>query len=163
MSAVPKKKLCWNCEGNVSKQIDNCPYCGVYLHSMESEEENLWNPSYRSSPNDEEDVPVPPYQASSTGPESSSSTDDSLEQTDSIKIFSGLLDQIKKDILPVLLLMGGSLFFLFGTILFLFADQDGTLTLRWKADLWIYFLAISLPSIYFGWSFLQQIDNDKEN
>lgn len=156
MSAVPKKKLCWNCEGNVSQEINNCPYCGVYLQSMESEEENLlWNSSYHSSKT--EDIPLPPYQASFI--------ESLAEQRQSVKTrFEFSLKaflQLKKDILPTLLLMMGSLFFLFGTILFLFASE-GTLTLQWKGDQWIYFILISIPSIYFGWRHLQQTEADEE-
>jgi hypothetical protein len=62
MSAVPKKKLCWNCEGNVAKDIDNCPYCGVYVHGAEVEEDARWNPSYQPDSTKMEDIPSPLYQ-----------------------------------------------------------------------------------------------------
>lgn len=39
MSPIPKQKLCWHCEGNVSIHDDNCPYCGVYLNPEEGKNE----------------------------------------------------------------------------------------------------------------------------
>ncbi len=159
MSAVPKKKLCWNCEGNISKEVDNCPYCGVYLHSLESEDEHLWSPSYRLSSADKEVIPTPPYQASHLD-NTSEPTQEKPDETDckSASSSQGIFTHLKKDVLSLLLLMSGSLFFLFGTILFLFSDQ-GTLTLQWKSDYWIYFFVLSLPALYFGWKFLQQLES----
>lgn len=159
MSAIPKKKLCWNCEGNVSKEIDNCPYCGVYLHAAEQEENHsIWNPSYQSTHlaeeeseenEEEEDMPM-------------------ASESPSINIFSlfqaspKIKQSIKTDVLSVLFLMAGSIFLLFGTLLFLFADEQGYFTLRWQADQWIYFLSLAFPLLYFGWRFWQQLHPNEE-
>lgn len=153
MSAVPKKKLCWNCEGNVSREIDNCPYCGVYLHAVEEEEEtSQWNIPYRFPSTKQEEIPSPLYQQPEE-PKEPSIVDETPKES------SYPLDKLKQEVLPLLFLMTGSLFFLFGTVLFLFSD-NGTLTLQWKGDHWIYFLGISLPTLYFGWKWLQDGESE---
>ena len=52
-------------------------------------------------------------------------------------------------------LASGSVFFLFGIILFLFAD-DGKLTLQWNGEYWIYFFSLSFPIFFLGWKYLQK-------
>ena len=164
MSAVPKKKLCWNCEGSVSRQIDNCPYCGVYLHADELEENSSWNPSYRPSSKTEE-IPSPIYQmqqdqeASDDEPEAEAEIQASPPVTKIANEHSWqqLSTQLKKDVFPILFLMMGSIFFLFGVVLFLFS-QNGTLTLQWQGSHAVYFLLFSLPLIGFGWWFLQKLE-----
>ncbi len=151
MSAVPQKKLCWNCEGNVSKEIDNCPYCGVYLHA--DADDSSWSPSYRSSP--KEDIPTPLYQVK---PQSDSEEQVSKQEQATLSA-AVTWAHLKKDVLPLLLLMAGSIFFLFGIVLFLFC-QEGTLTLQWQEHYWTYFLGLSVPFIFIGWKLLQQLEAD---
>jgi hypothetical protein len=154
MSAVPKKKLCWNCEGNVAKDIDNCPYCGVYLHAAELEEASPWNPSYRPSA-DEEDIPSPLYQIKPQVEEDS----EEAEATNDSKSMSWdhLFSQLKHDVFPILFLMMGSVFFLFGIVLLLFS-QNGTFTLQWKESDGLYFLLFAVPLIGFGWMYFQRLE-----
>jgi hypothetical protein len=64
-----KTKLCWNCEGSVSRTIENCPYCGVYLSpDSESGKEDkaspaLYKPAYSPDPvQKEREIPKAPYQ-----------------------------------------------------------------------------------------------------
>lgn len=163
MSAVPQKKLCWNCEGNVAKDIDNCPYCGVYLHAAEIEENSIWNPAYRPKI-DEKNIPSPLYQI-----QSESHRDDDLDpeeqlessllsdESKSIKL-NDVLSQLKHDVFPILFLMMGSIFFLFGVVLLLFS-QNGTLTLQWQESDGIYFLALALPLVGFGWMYFHRLDS----
>jgi hypothetical protein len=158
MSAVPKKKLCWNCEGNVSRDIDNCPYCGVYLHADELEENSSWNPSYHS-PSKKEEIPSPVYQIQqeSERDEQEKSIENSLtEESSNWRI---VISKLKVDLFPILFLMMGSIFFLFGIVLILFS-QNGTLTLQWQGQDGIYFLFFAIPLIIFGWKFLQQLETN---
>lgn len=159
MSAVPKKKLCWNCEGNVSKELDNCPYCKVYLHAIDSEEDSQWNPSYHA-PKLTEEIPSPLYQIS---------VEQNLEdQEDQVNAsphavpfhLNFPLEQLKRDVFPTLFLMMGSLFFLFGVVLILFS-QNGTLTLQWQGHYGFYYLLLAFPLIVFGWKFLQQLEENE--
>lgn len=164
MSAVPKKKLCWNCEGSVAKNIDNCPYCGVYLHGTEEpSENNLWNPSYTPSINQESptNISSPFY-----SPETVELTD---EDEHTKKVEGNSLEtqqlvistQLKRDFFPIFFLMSGSIFFLFGLVLLLFSSH-GTFTLQWNGDNWIYFLSCSLPLLVLGWKFLQDTDKSSD-
>jgi hypothetical protein len=156
MSAVPKKKLCWNCEGNIAKDTDNCPYCGVYLHG--SEEETFWGPTYQ--PNDNEsDLEIPSPLYASTSNEHSSATNKPAEEIqESNQNSLTFSTELSKDFFPMLFLMAGSLFFLFGLVLLLFS-QDGTFTLQWNEDYWIFFWILSLPLLYAGWHLLQKLDS----
>ncbi len=159
MSAVPKKKLCWNCEGNVSREINNCPYCGVYLHATEEEEDSSWNPSYRPASKMEE-IPSPLYQIQQEQSTDDDELDHSVEETrETPQALNGILlmDQLKRDIFPLLFLMMGSVFFLFGVVLVLFA-QNGTLTLQWQGHDGFYFLILAFPLLIFGWRFLQRLE-----
>ena len=167
MSAVPKKKLCWNCEGNVARNIDNCPYCGVYLHASELEEENnSWNPSYRPSSKTEE-IPTPIYQMQEEDDEGESQEHDihyeqeSSEKKEETFAWGALFEQLKRDLFPTLFLMAGSVFFLFGIVLLLFS-QNGTLTLQWQWGYSFYFLGAAIPLIGFGWKYLQQLESISE-
>lgn len=161
MSAVPKKKLCWNCEGNVSREIDNCPYCGVYLHSDEIEENSNWNPSYRPSSKTEE-IPSPLYQIPQEDNQESDSFEENQEASEKEDVpslsASRLFGQLKQDLFPILFLMMGSIFFLFGVVLFLFSE-NGTLTLQWQGSHALYFLISALPLIGCGWWLLQKLDS----
>ncbi len=154
MSAVPKKKLCWNCEGNIVTNIDNCPYCGVYVHSSEMDEINDWHAPYTGETKTEE-IPSPFYKLH---PEQEIVNDSSQvpENTPSLSLF----EQLKKDVLPTLLLMAGSVFFLFGLVLVLFS-HEGTLTLQWNGNLWPYFLIGSIIFIAVGWILLFQNNQDE--
>jgi hypothetical protein len=55
--------------------------------------------------------------------------------------------------------MMGSIFFLFGIVLFLFS-QNGTFTLQWQESDALYFLIFAFPLIGFGWKFLKQLDSE---
>lgn len=158
MSAVPKKKLCWNCEGNVSREIDNCPYCGVYLHAADQEENSNWNPSYRPSSKLEE-IPSPLYkmQPEDSSEQESIEEEENNDEDDRSFAWGALLTHFKRDICPVLFLMGGSIFFLFGIVLLLFS-QNGTFTLQWKERDGLYFLVFALPLMILGWRFFQKMD-----
>lgn len=161
MSAVPKRKLCWNCEGNVARNIDNCPYCGVYLQAAEGEEESDWNPSYRPTSHTTEDIPSPLYQVKPTSLINAPlSEQEEAEVTSDSKSLVGkaIFNQLKQDVFPILFLMMGSIFFLFGVVLLLFS-QNGTFTLQWKESHGLYFLIFALPLIGFGWMFLQQLNH----
>lgn len=164
MSAIPKKKLCWNCEGSVAKQIDNCPYCGVYLHGTEPEEANIWNPSYTPSIDKESisNITTPFYSSAKneTIEELPTENETQEESKTSPKDYNLLLTQLKKDFLPIFFLMSGSIFLLFGLVLFLFSS-NGTFTLQWNGDNWIYFLVLSIPFLLLGWSFLQKLGTEE--
>lgn len=156
MSAVPQKKLCWNCEGNVAKNVDNCPYCGVYLHAEEIEEDSNWNssPSFSSR---KEEIPPPLYQIQTTIEKENIQEEATPANSCNSTTWHALFAQIKQDVFPLLFLMMGSVFFLFGIVLLLFSQND-TFTLQWQKSDGIFFLILAFPLVGFGWMFLQQLE-----
>lgn len=156
MSALPQKKLCWNCEGSVDRDVDNCSYCGVYLHPTQDE---LFSPQW--SPSQIHHEP----QDKSINDLEHNEKDHSHSDTPDYAFHSlgihDLMSFLKKELFPLLFLMLGSIFFLFGIVLFLFS-QDGVLTLQWKEDHAGYFLLFAFPLLVFGWLFLQRLEN-KDN
>ena len=153
MSAVPKKKLCWHCDGSIATETYNCPYCGVYLHATE-DSENRWSPKNYESEDKDETAPTPLYKLKE---EEISDTNAAKEAISTPILSPELIQKLILDVGPIFMLMCGSIFFLFGVILYLFA-QDGLLTLQWNATNWVYFLGFSLPLLITGYYLLQQID-----
>jgi hypothetical protein len=138
MNAEPKKKLCWNCEGRVAFSDENCSFCGVYLSPshMDSEEEG--------------DLPHEPvYESLSNSTE---------EVKDSSFLEESLNSHRDNGLLPFSLLLLGSIFLVFGLILFTFARQ-GTLTLQWDATYWYIYLAAATLFLIIGWRALQNLKN----
>lgn len=157
MSAIPKKKLCWNCDGNISYEVDNCPYCGVYVQGAEWDEDTSWNPTYHP-PKEESEVPAPLYAVAENQLEEERCTVESLPLSNNIAP-SPSLSSFKRDFFPLFFLMAGSIALLFGVVLILFA-KNGTLTLQWKGSYGYYFLLFSIPLLLMGWRSLQQIESD---
>lgn len=149
MSQLKKKKLCWNCEGSVDVDAENCLYCGVYLHpeetkkkQLEEPEEEDFEPPYQEEEAIEEKVdPIPSYVA---------------EAITESKITP---QNFKMALIPILFLLSGSFFFFFGMILYLFAT-DGVFVLRWNAHYWFIYLFLSAPLLFWGWRALRYLDNE---
>lgn len=142
MSTTQKKKLCWNCEGRVSFEEENCPYCSVYLGPTIDEEgkQDALAPPYQIVEDEEEqDIPESPYQL---GEEQLEEKAPELDEAAS---------DLRQVVLPMGMLSAGSLFFLFGLMLLIFSDQGGTLTLSWSADYWYIYVLLALPALLFGW------------
>jgi hypothetical protein len=154
MSATPKKKLCWNCEGNVSRKEENCPFCGVYLHpdsitgnTAEIEEHT---PPYRTTNfKSNEQIPAMPYANSADASSDEESTVDEKTQKIEEKTFS-LNENTKNTMYALALLMSGSMFFLFGLVLILFS-RNGQFSLQWNGNYWFIYLFASLPMLFIGW------------
>lgn len=158
MNTPPKKKLCWNCEGRVTYQDENCPYCGVYLSPISSSEkeakESLFSPPYRVNHDEEEDqqVPISPYKVEEErGPVSQEAVKPILEEEKP----PVLTDEMRTLVLPLVLLLSGSVFFLFGIALLLFS-HNGVFTLQWNSSNWYLFFILGLPMLFYGWRSLQQ-------
>lgn len=137
MSALPKKKLCWNCEGSVALQEEDCPYCGVYLNAVPSM-------GGISLPHQIEERVA-----------SFSKGEEEEEEAEGASEGSGAV------LLPLLFLLCGSSLLLFGALLWLFS-VDGMLTLRWNARWAPLYLAVAFPLFLFGWKALYQLEADEE-
>ncbi|MFV0340199.1 MAG: hypothetical protein ACK5MA_06160 [Parachlamydiaceae bacterium] len=149
MTKSEKKKLCWNCEGSVSRTIDNCPFCGVYLNPEESpsEEETVeelkapYIPSHEPS----KEVPHAPYQPI---PEERAMRFEEVEDT-----YTPLFKEI---VLPLLLLTSGAIAILF-TFLLLFFSVHGKLTLQWDAEFWYFYALAAGPLLAVGYYLLRPL------
>lgn len=166
MTAKPKKKLCWNCEGRVTFQDENCPYCGVYLSPLSSEEENdkqnLFAPPYRVEDAEEEEeshVHQAPYVAQEAVIQKEELPSQPEEHIEAGPFLS---NDIKSSVLPLVMLLTGSVCLLFGFALLLFA-QHGTLTLHWSGGYWFLYVLFAVPLLFLGWRYLQHLDDSKSN
>lgn len=157
MTAPPKRKLCWNCEGNVSLQEENCPFCGVYLSPSDediSDEgiEDLFSPPYQSY-EEEQQIPSSPYQFEEEKKEEAA--------VHSSEVAATPVEGVKSVVMPLTLLLSGTVFFLFGIALFLFS-RGGYFILRWNGAYWHLYLFAGLAALIFGWKSLNSlVDSDE--
>ena len=70
------------------------------------------------------------------------------------------MDAFQRTLLATVLLLTGSVFFLFSTAMALFS-QHGVFILRWDGSLWYIYMAIAFPLIFFGWKYLSKLDEEK--
>lgn len=151
MNAIPKKKLCWNCEGDIPLNEESCPYCGVSARSISLEQfqENL-SPPYRLGPVQKDTtIPLSPYASAEV--ENVQEQEDTLTEEE-----KSSLNDFKSVTYPLLMLIAGSVFFLFGCMLLLFSE-NGLFTLSWNASIWYIYLGLSVPLLFFGWRTLQKL------
>lgn len=128
MSEPVKKKMCWNCEGSVAKQLETCPYCGVYLSPTESD-----------SQSDERNLLSPPYPRESLKSEAIATSEERASSSEGEDFV----------LAPLIFLLSGTTFLLFGLTLWLFSE-GGRLTLSWNADWSLIFMLLALPLLFFG-------------
>ena len=153
MNAIPKKKLCWNCEGNVSVAEENCPYCGVSVRppSLEGVSNNFTPPYQMAHTAKNQTIPPSPY-APQIHEESKIE-----EEKENNQVSSSLpTGEFKNVLIPMLFLLAGSVFFLFGMVLLLFS-QNGLFKLSWNGNLWYLYLLVSVPLLFIGWMALQKL------
>lgn len=156
MSGSTKKRLCWNCEARVSLEEENCTYCGVYLSPASfpglQHEESIPEPLYK--PEAESVIPKSPYGALYEEQIDGKDSEPSLKSTPRS-------EDLRSIAIPFSLLLGGTIFFLFGIILFLFSSHE-VFTLQWNASYWYFYLLIAVPLLYFGWQKCQNSNCDSK-
>ena len=69
-------------------------------------------------------------------------------------------DSLKRVILPLSMLLSGTVFFLFGLALFLFSRQ-GVFILQWNGAYWYYYLAFGFMALAVGWKALSQVEDQE--
>lgn len=150
MTGTPKKKLCWNCEGRVNLDQVNCPYCAVYLGPAPDQENepDALSPPYKLVETEDESVPASPYAAA----------EEKQEEPVAVDLTESKRD-LKKVILPLALMSAGSMFSLFGLILWIFSEH-GTFTLTWNGDHWYVYVLIALPMLLIGWRTLYRFEEE---
>lgn len=135
-----KKKICWNCEGNVSVHEENCPYCAVYVGPAEPKEEvTTLAPPYQIY--EKSEIPEAPYKSVSAPIEEQARVADT--------------SPLRQLALPVTLLSGGAIFLLFGIMLWLFSYK-GSLVLTWKSEYWYAYLLLGVPMLFWGWRSMKE-------
>lgn len=145
MNTTTKKKLCWNCEGNVARDATNCIYCGVYLQreeESESEEEDLTPPYTINTEEEEKEVTFQAPYTPQEGP---------LSKEMNPELFSKTKEENpwKKIVLAQITLSLAALLTIFGLTLLSFS-KDGVLTLRWDGEFWPYYLFLAAPLFLIG-------------
>lgn len=149
MTATPKKKLCWNCEGRVSFTEENCPFCGVYVSPSNPGENSLLKPPYLLvEPEEEQSIPPSPY----GDKEHIVSEDTSYPQKEEITESRDL----KNGVASIAMMLSGTVFLLFGIVLWLFSDKE-VFTLHWETQYWFIYLILAVPMLFFGWRALQKV------
>lgn len=145
MATKVKKKLCWNCDGEVSWQQENCPYCAVYLNPNGEESANeLFDPPYNLEEPEEESVPPPsPYTTTTVENVASASIPNDVQKPLEKN------EDIKSAFLPLTLLLSGIVFLFFGMAL-MFFSRNGVLTLRWDGTYWFVYVFLGAALLTYG-------------
>ncbi|NCF70135.1 MAG: hypothetical protein GWP59_00385 [Chlamydiales bacterium] len=171
-------KVCWSCDGKVSNQSVQCPYCGAHLGTQQESSLGV-NSQAQSSYTSEDASQKPRYQqvktvssednftplySQSTGESSSEDSFErqSFQQASPEASASKHYEEAQasgsvKEMLAFSLLLVAMGLFLFSIILFLFS-KDGYLVLKWKSSYWLFCLLLSIPVFFFGWRALGQVE-----
>ena len=164
MNDNEKKKMCWNCEGEVHFYALQCPYCGVDLGSEteegEEEVQDLQDAPYRLVDTDTEqenvEIPQAPYSPQYSAEEEE--TEELEEEQEEPIPF--IQPTFKTGIMPLILLLPGVVFVLFGLCLLLFSDGNGFLTLQWRGSFWPFYMISSIPLLLYGWRSMKKIEEN---
>jgi hypothetical protein len=156
-----KKKICWNCEGNVAIDNEVCPYCGVHVNNT---------PIPGTGPQKNQDLAAP-FKPTTTGSADKSppkapymlpTQEDPVEnkentETPKISEEENLSDFLQESLLTLLALLIGGVLLIFGFILFFFSNSEGVFTLSWNGNYWFIYTLVSVPLLYIGWRSLSKI------
>lgn len=156
MSKTAKKKLCWSCEGRVAREAENCPYCGVYLSPnvpevTKTSSSKPLSPPYTLPTQANLKALTAPYQ-----PKSLQEDSDADETDKDVTADATGLNDLKAVMLPLILLLAGSVLFVFGAALYLFS-HNGVFILRWNGEYWMYYLVLAAPMLIWGWMSLSKL------
>lgn len=169
MSKKNDKKICWNCDGNVGRHLDQCPYCGTHLATAPSENQekssfSFENPS--STPfehtshlghplQNQQEVPKAPYSNLGVSKEEwDHALEDEASETTEQAEEENVTPSSRSEMIALLLLLPGVVFFLFGLVLLLFSD-GGVLTLQWNQSFAYFYFLGALPLLILGWRALR--------
>ena len=156
MNKIQKKRLCWNCESQVSMDVETCPICGVSVVPAFLEGASVnFAPPYSLGTGNDFGIPKSPYstESSSASLDSVSGNEDTEETEE-----QPALDEFKKVLITVIFLFTGSVFFIFSLALALFS-QNGILTLQWDGDYWFIYILVAIPLLIIGWRSLLKLDD----
>lgn len=137
-----EKRLCWNCDADVSLHLEQCPYCGADLNQPQERKipyESLGSPFQQA--------PTTPFVEKDNFAVSNEEWKNALDEQDLPEedAKSG-----RREVIALLLLLPGVVFCLFALLLFFFSN-DGTLTLHWNQNMAYFYFLGAIPLIYLGW------------
>lgn len=174
MLSTDNQRQCSRCEEYIHPQSTSCPYCGTDLTAPKTP-----TPAVAAAPNplvmqphrplNTLAIPASPY-ASPYNPSANplppspeipftqaASPKISKEKNEEAQVNSSS-NSVLQTIVPLLLLLSGAVFSLFGAILALYSE-NGVFTLHWKSSYWPLYLGLSLPLLFFGWRTLNTLDD----
>lgn len=155
MAQKNEKRLCWNCEANVSHHLAQCPFCGVDVTKPPARDENSIFKGYSSTSTPKQEIPQPPYARVPTKDFVVTEEDwNSAIQAEKEAPKEETPPSAKRDMIALLLLLPGIVFFLFGLALILFSS-NGVLTLRWNEHVAYFYFLGAAPLLYLGWRALR--------
>ncbi|MBA2728381.1 MAG: hypothetical protein H0U49_09450 [Parachlamydiaceae bacterium] len=166
MSARPeRKKMCWNCEGNVNLNAENCPYCQSALYPQGEDSEKPIKQEYPSPykpPRTDHSMsqsfaPSSPFTGKIA--QEDSEENEHSEENDEISDIRHVSDT-KNVVVTMGMLMGGLVFFIFGLLLLLYSS-NGYLVLRWSNAYWFFYAGIGALMIFLGFYNLKNIDENE--
>lgn len=149
MRPADRQKMCSNCNGKVSFEATECPYCAaeqtpvlknsVKSTSLQDSLASLYAPPYQPKVGEKASAPVR-KQVFFTEPESpiTQAIPAQAVQNDAKKDFWALFA----------LIVGGNLLTL-GLMQFFFSEK-GILVLEWESSYWYLYCLIALPLFYLG-------------
>lgn len=148
MNKKNDKRLCWNCDGGVSHHISKCPFCGVDVKKpLPSDNKSSFDgfaSPFQKAP-DTTTTPNPPY---------TSQQEIVNEEKTHLLEEKTQIQTAKKEIISLILLLPGIIFFLFSLTLLIFS-RDGFLSLSWNQNVAYFYFSGSIPLIYLGWKALK--------
>ncbi|NGX60909.1 MAG: hypothetical protein K940chlam9_00383 [Chlamydiae bacterium] len=150
MGKKNEKRLCWNCDGDVSYHLAQCPYCGVDLSQGKEREESPFDDfasPFQTAPTHDPASPLPPF-GKIFGQEAVAISEEVEEEEIASEEDSSLTT--RKEMIALLLLLPGAVFLLFALALLLFS-HEGVLTLQWNQSFAYFYLIGAVPLLYLGW------------
>ncbi len=147
MSKPIKTKLCWNCEGSVSRSAENCPYCAVYLSPDGDDLNEEIKAPYNVEKTQSGTIPKAPYNPTSD----SEGAEVDVQEVAQSQPLTGF----QATFLPLIFLTTGLISLFFSLMLFLFSE-NGKLTLQWDGEFWYAYALFALPLLFIGWRYLEQ-------
>lgn len=167
MSTKTKKKLCWNCEGEVLLNAEQCPFCGVSMEAVsmqENKSKDALAPPYKLVNASSDKIPASPYKKAQPTQDKAKKEppkEEPKEHGEEAATEHGHGDP-RHVVLSLAFMLSGAAFAIFGIVLWLFGDHNGHLTLRWNAHYWYVYLLVSLPLLYLGCKATQKARKDEE-
>lgn len=153
MNKVLRKRLCWNCESQVSVDVETCPVCGVSVIPafLEGAGANF-APPYSLHTEKDFGIPKSLYD---TG-DGNIHVEGRDHEKEVEEEHSGG-DDFKRVVLAVVFLLSGSVFLMFSLALGLFSRND-VFTLQWDGSYWYIYTLFAIPLLFLGWRSLMKMD-----